>query len=86
MPYKPIDDHTRANMLELLAQAGKLVATIKQLCDIIELAGAGIQQALEAQGRCTEDHEGGAGCDISFPCWNNHSRCIRETQEKDSDG
>ena len=54
MPYKPIDDHTRANMLELLAQAGKLVATIKQLCDIIELAGAGIQQALEAQSEVQE--------------------------------
>ena len=27
---------------------------------------------------CTEAHEGGAGCDVSFPCYNNPTRCIRQ--------
>lgn len=54
MPYKPIDDHTRRNMLQLLEQAGQLVTQIEQYLELIKLAGAGITHALEAQENETD--------------------------------
>lgn len=49
MPFKPIDDITRRNMLEVLDGANKLVEQIKQLCEVVQTVGAGLSQALAAQ-------------------------------------
>lgn len=45
--------------------------------DQIREAGFRLPKLKKLERRCKEKHEGGVGCDVSFECWNDPSRCIR---------